>query len=112
MFGGHGDFEPSDGSAKGTEGPVTRILKLAIVGAIVLAASLGVLNQMPNPWDLVVLILGATCIPLAIGLVTLSEVGKELRRGPKRLQAAAALILGLAQFLFGGRLLLGIFGWH
>jgi hypothetical protein len=90
---------------------MTRILKLAILGSIVLAASLAFMNSAPSPWDLLILIVGATCVPLGIGLVTLTE-GWQHRRGPSRVQAVFAGVLGLGQTLMSGRLLLGIFGWH
>jgi hypothetical protein len=89
-----------------------RLLGLAAAGAVVLACTILVVDTVPEPWDLPVLIVGGVCFPLGAGLVVLSEVIPLLRRGSHRIQVAVAAVLGVAETLIGGRMLLGIFGWH
>ena len=91
---------------------VTRGLAWALVGCVVLAVSIAMLDHAPEPWDLAVLLVGATVVPLAIGLVTVRDAVPAALRGPRRMQAVTSALLGVVLTLFAGRLLLGIMGWH
>ena len=91
---------------------ITHDLAWALTGCVVLGVSIAVVNHTPDPWDLAVLVLGATVVPLGIGLVTVKDAVPAAVRGPRRTQAIVSALLGVALTLFGGRLLLGIMGWH
>jgi hypothetical protein len=91
---------------------VIRGLRVILFGCVILAISLAIVNYLPDPWDLVVFVLGATCIPLGIGLVTVKDAFRPALHGPLRVQAVVSLLLGLVVTRGGGRLLLGILGWH
>ncbi len=91
---------------------MTRLLKLAVAGASCLVLSLVVSNIIPSPWDLLFLIVGATCVPLGAGLIGVAEGVPATFRGPHRVQESVATLLSILVVLASGRILLGIFGWH
>ena len=91
---------------------MSRLLKLALTAAIAFVGSLYASNLAPTPWDLLFLVLGATCVPLGLGLVGLTEGLRDVLRGARRAQDIIATLVSILVVLFSARLLLGIFGWH